>query len=71
MSQSDMKPALESPNTFDIQEELRALNVETFEIEDLAGLGQDAANKPGGCTSCCSSCCSSCSTSCTSTASCG
>ncbi|HXR66127.1 MAG TPA: thiazolylpeptide-type bacteriocin [Ktedonobacteraceae bacterium] len=54
----------EIQSKFSMQEELRSLDVETFEIEDLADLGQEAALAPGGgCTSCCSSCCSSCSTS--------
>ena len=62
----DNRFALEIQSKFTMQEELRTLDVETFEIEDLADLGQEAAlaaGGDGGCTSCCSSCCSSCSTS--------
>ena len=69
MSLSDMKLAFEPQSMFNMQEELRSLDVETFEVEDLADLGQEAANKAAGCTSCCSSCCSSCSTSSCSTCS--
>jgi hypothetical protein len=62
----DSQFELEILSKFSMQEELRSLDVETFEIEDLADLGQEAAmavGGDGGCTSCCSSCCSSCSTS--------
>jgi len=69
MHDHDMGFALDIQSKFNMREELRSLDVETFEVEDLADLGQEAAEQVGGCTSCCSSCCSSCSTSSCSTCS--
>jgi thiazolylpeptide-type bacteriocin precursor len=62
------------PSQEEIQEELAQLDAETFEIEDVADLEQNAADEiapvDGGCTSCsCSSCCSTCSSTCSSSCS--
>jgi len=54
----------------DLKDELHQLEAETFEIEDIADIGIEAASGSSSCStsSCCScstSSCCSCSTSCT------
>lgn len=51
-------------NVNELNEELHQLEVETFEIEDLADLGQNPAMKSSSCTSTSSTCTSTGSTSC-------
>jgi thiazolylpeptide-type bacteriocin precursor len=60
----DSQFEMEIQSKLSMQEELRALDTETFEIEDLADLGQDAALAPPACWSCSCTSCSCCSSSC-------
>lgn len=75
MNLSDLKLLINHKpgNDYKLSEELHQLDAETFEVEDLADVGLEAASctcssscSTSSCCSCSTSSCCSCSTSCTS-----